>query len=265
MNSNNNSFFLYYLQDWILTFFQSLNRRRKRLAPRIHFKLWERVITFQSFAEIIQDSTVKILNLKKKKDQKFHFYTITFIVYLQSTSAGNKIQLLFNFGESTAYVDRSWRIKVALLPCNANYLAPTSCLQYFTASTGNVKSFGWKDMTASSTQVNQLANQNYKICFRSELNSQNGQVPTTICLSECASTTGRAFSLSRNSIDDITSSAGGTGVAPEDMCAFDFVLLAGGYDAAGDTNDRFCGNRLNAYPGTAASTTICCKIFFSTF
>ena len=79
----------------------------------------------------------------------------------------------------------------------------------------------------------------------------------SFCVSECASTSGRAFSLSRNSIDDITSSAGGTGVAPKDMCAFDFILLAGGYDTAGDTNDRFCGNRLSANPGTAASATIC--------
>ena len=39
-----------------------------------------------------------------------------------STSAPTKIQMLFSFGESTAYVDRSWQIKIALLPCTADYL-----------------------------------------------------------------------------------------------------------------------------------------------
>ena len=51
--------------------------------------------------------------------------------------------------------------------------APTDCLQYFTASTGQVSSFNWKDVTPTANVPRQLANQDYNICFRTELvNSQ---------------------------------------------------------------------------------------------
>ncbi len=39
------------------------------------------------------------------------------------------------------------------------------CLQYFTSATGRVKSFNWQD-TAGAQQLN---NQNYNMCFRTEL------------------------------------------------------------------------------------------------
>lgn len=45
--------------------------------------------------------------------------------------------------------------------------APRDCLQYFTQSSGQVKSFNWKDIAGTNTR--HLANQDYKMCFRSEL------------------------------------------------------------------------------------------------
>ena len=96
---------------------------------------------------------------------------------------------MFNFGSTT--VTRSWNIKIALLPCGANYLgiyvlknsnnnfgnlnlpratAPLDCLQYFTATQGQVSSFNWKDAALAPRQ---LVGQDYNICFRAELiNSQ---------------------------------------------------------------------------------------------
>ena len=51
--------------------------------------------------------------------------------------------------------------------------APTDGLQYFTASTGQVSSFNWKDVTPTVNVPRQLVNQDYNICFRTELvNSQ---------------------------------------------------------------------------------------------
>jgi hypothetical protein len=44
-------------------------------------------------------------------------------------------------------------------------LAPKDCLQYFTSATGRVKSFNWQDAAAAQ----QLNNQKYNICFRTEL------------------------------------------------------------------------------------------------
>ncbi len=124
-----------------------------------------------------------------------------------SATTPTDVQLMFNFAAGTT-TPRSWNIKIALLPCGASYLgtkslhylfikfcifffgppslpmdahstlnlsiliciAPTDCLQYFTAASGRVKSFNWQDVAASQ----QLNNQNYNMCFRTELVS--GQV-----------------------------------------------------------------------------------------
>lgn len=46
-------------------------------------------------------------------------------------------------------------------------IAPQDCLQYYTSASGVIRSFNWKDIAGTATR--QLANQDYKICFRSEL------------------------------------------------------------------------------------------------
>lgn len=116
-----------------------------------------------------------------------------FPVYLNVLrSATNEINLSFNFG-ALSTVSRNWNIKISLLPSGANYLgidlvfynlnktkqklpnrkmktifiAPAECLQYFTSSSGTVSSFNWRDVAGASTR--QLANQDYNICFRTEL------------------------------------------------------------------------------------------------
>jgi hypothetical protein len=119
-------------------------------------------------------------------------------VYLDVPSSAitsTDVQLMFNFGTSTA--TRSWNIKIAMLPCGAFYLgkkseyqksklihinydllirkAPTDCLQYFSTSSGKVKSFNWQDV-AGTTITRQLNNQKYNICFRTEL------VSGSVCL-----------------------------------------------------------------------------------
>ncbi|XP_059351680.1 uncharacterized protein LOC130689828 isoform X2 [Daphnia carinata] len=106
-----------------------------------------------------------------------------------SATTPSDVQLVFNFGTATA--TRSWNIKIAMLPCGASYLAPAGCLQYYTASSGKVKSFNWQDVT--TTAIRQLNNQNYNICFRTELLS--GQRATEVCLSACTVTSGDAFSI----------------------------------------------------------------------
>ncbi|XP_046459000.1 uncharacterized protein LOC124205594 [Daphnia pulex] len=101
----------------------------------------------------------------------------------------SNVQLMFTFSEETAV--RSWNIKIALLPCGAFYLAPVDCLQYFTAATGRVRSFNWLD--TNSTTIRQLNNQNYNICFRTELIA--GLTASELCLSVCSVTNGDAFSI----------------------------------------------------------------------
>ncbi|KAI9559207.1 hypothetical protein GHT06_015996 [Daphnia sinensis] len=175
------------------------------------------------------------------------------------------VQLIFSFGTGTT--TRSWNIKIALLPCGASYLAPTDCLQYYTASTGKVKSFNWQDTTSNA--IRQLNNQNYNICFRTELIS--GQRATQMCLSICSVTNagdpfsittpvavvvgsanaaaiGAAVSPNSNVGTTVSNTAGNTLVA---TCLYDFLLIAGARDANGIEADRFCGNQLNPAVGTA--------------
>ncbi|EFX72900.1 hypothetical protein DAPPUDRAFT_308002 [Daphnia pulex] len=112
------------------------------------------------------------------------------------------VRLTFNFAAGTA--TRSWKIKMALLPCGATYLAPIDCLQYFSAASGRVKSFNWQDVAGTATR--QLNNQNYNICFRTELVSS--QRATQMCLSICAvANGGDAFSITTPTGTDAATAA----------------------------------------------------------
>jgi hypothetical protein len=46
-------------------------------------------------------------------------------VYLTSKSTARNIQLIFSIG-SAPTIDRSWRMKISLLPCDADYLGNIS-------------------------------------------------------------------------------------------------------------------------------------------
>ncbi|XP_057368742.1 uncharacterized protein LOC130689822 [Daphnia carinata] len=196
------------------------------------------------------------------------------------------VQLIFNFGTGTT--TRSWNIKIALLPCGASYLAPTDCLQYYTSSTGKVKSFNWQDTTGGA--IRQLNNQNYNICFRTEFIS--GQRATQMCLSICSvANGGDPFSITTpaavivgnannlaisttaaqvnvaspnsNVGTTVSNTAGNTLVA---TCLYDFLLIAGARDATGVEADRYCGNQLNPavgtalVPGAATSVQVCTPV-----
>uniref|UniRef100_A0A0P6EKV9 CUB domain-containing protein n=1 Tax=Daphnia magna TaxID=35525 RepID=A0A0P6EKV9_9CRUS len=204
-------------------------------------------------------------------------------MYLDVPSSGvtpSDVQLMFNFAAGAA--TRSWNIKVAMLPCGADYLAPPGCLQYFTSATGRVSSFNWQD-TAGAHQLN---NQNYQICFRTELVSSqpanracfslcpvpNGgdafsiTTPASILVDESdddAVTTTTGASASSNVGTTVSNTAGDTLVA---TCLYDFLLIAGARGANGVESDRYCGNELNPAvgtppePGADTSVQICSKL-----
>lgn len=113
-----------------------------------------------------------------------------FKVYLMIPRVPTQVQLIVTLGTSS--VHRIWRIKIAMLSCDSEYLgnitntllmpcyfvaisipnelvyiAPEGCLQYFTSSVGSVMTFNWKDTPSRTTR--QLANQDYYMCFRKEL------------------------------------------------------------------------------------------------
>ncbi|XP_045027802.1 uncharacterized protein LOC116920531 [Daphnia magna] len=157
------------------------------------------------------------------------------------------VQLIFNFAAGTA--TRAWNIKIAMLPCGASYLAPADCLQYYTSATGRVRSFNWQDAAGG----HQLNNQNYNICFRTELVS--AQRATRMCVSVCTvANGGDAFSITTNPFVAVNSAAGISTVDANNVavatCLYDFLAIAGARDATGIEADRYCGNHLNPAVGT---------------
>lgn len=84
-------------------------------------------------------------------------------------SSGNiKINIVTS-GESFA---RKWKVKISQIPCNAQYRATDSCLQYFTGMSGRIKSFNYGDPSLVNTEYMeygmQLSAQEYSICMRAE-------------------------------------------------------------------------------------------------
>merc|ERR1719266_2635019 len=65
---------------------------------------------------------------------------------------------------TTSSTSRKWDIKVAQIPCGANYAPPDGCLQYQTGLTGRFSSFNWAD----STTAVHLASQTQNLCIRQE-------------------------------------------------------------------------------------------------
>ncbi|XP_023314046.1 uncharacterized protein LOC106660253 [Trichogramma pretiosum] len=61
--------------------------------------------------------------------------------------------------------DRSWRVRIAQIPCSSIFRAEEGCMQYYTGVSGQIKSFNYDPNVGL-----QLSNQDYSICIRMERN-----------------------------------------------------------------------------------------------
>ena len=129
--------------------------------------------------------------------------------------------------------------------------APANCLQYFTGSSGTVKSFNWVDVAATTRQ---LANQDYKICFRTEVVSS--QKANKLCFATCTLTNGgNAFAVSGTTAANSQATVA--------ACNNDFLIVEGGYDPTksltlpANTWDRYCGTAFNTDIAGTTSATVC--------
>ena len=189
----------------------------------------------------------------------FHNYSPCKKVVLDST--GTDCQTVnFNIGASTT-TTRQWDIYVTQYTCAQEDLGgPPGCLQFFTGSTGLVKTFGYPTsntntavQAASSTH---LQNQNYNICVRREKGS------CYICWAEwyTAAAMG-SFGLSLSDAAAVKSLTGS-------RCTTDFVTIPqGNTDAIAQTTtaaaanfNRYCGRFLNPTATSTAPATVCSKI-----
>ncbi len=144
----------------------------------------------QSFAGTTPASIVNNLKNVGYFTHILHTSSFYYLVYLDVPSSvitPTDVQLMFNFPSGTVcgtsksqcslaapltwvlthwFEIRTQNFVIKKLFC----LAPTGCLQYFTAATGRVKSFNWQDVAVPAAPANprQLNNQNYNMCFRTE-------------------------------------------------------------------------------------------------
>ncbi|KAK4010495.1 uncharacterized protein LOC116920739 [Daphnia magna] len=190
-------------------------------------------------------------------------------MYLIAPSSTADIQLIFTLGTGTAQ-DRSWKIRTSLLACSStSLLAPEDCLQYFTQSSGTVRSFNWREVSPSAAAPRQLANQDYNICFRTEqiINTNSfPRVASSICYTPCVITTTAvppqmpplAFSLTADSSASFLPAGAGAGTNFNQCANTDYLVIHGAVDSTMPTsfNDRFCGNNLNPASQTT-SVTLC--------
>ncbi|XP_060535593.1 uncharacterized protein LOC132707687 [Cylas formicarius] len=133
-------------------------------------------------------------------------------------------------------VGRAWNLKVALINCNCPWKAPTGCLQYYTATSGTVRSFNYGS-TGITNGTRQLANLNYGVCI---------QMQPGYCSIQWSQTSDiYSFTVSN---DTFTAVVDGTiGAASSQTgtnCTTDFVIVPAPIFPNGTlfNTDRFCGN-----------------------
>lgn len=142
---------------------------------------------------------------------------------------------------------RWWNIKVTQIPCDSEDRAPTGCLQYYTESSGYVKSFNFDHYNSFNRSVNsEIAKLNYGVCIKPE------EGYCGIMWERVTAFGNNAFTLSGNvqATDPTlvgTAGAGATGAA----CTTDYVIIPGGVDNNQNSADRFCGL---GFPDSVTST-----------
>ena len=97
------------------------------------------------------------------------FFFIQVIYSVTSDSGPSQISVVLDT-TATEAVTREWSMKIYQYECSSPNLAPSGCLQYFTAASGQFQSFNYRP-NIRETQgdgPSHLANLNYAVCFRIE-------------------------------------------------------------------------------------------------
>ncbi|XP_018018540.1 uncharacterized protein LOC108675069 [Hyalella azteca] len=153
----------------------------------------------------------------------------------------------------TTTTNNRWQISVTQIDCtsSSSLQAPSGCLQYYTGSTGTIKSFNYAQPTATPTENRQLSNQDYKVCIAAQSNAcsvtykKSSKAPNDY-----------SFSMTEDSIAFDPPGPGFVGAS----CTTDYLTIPGAVitdswsvlDPPGSEGDTFCG--LN-FPESVKSTS----------
>ncbi|XP_050737868.1 uncharacterized protein LOC127009124 [Eriocheir sinensis] len=172
-------------------------------------------------------------------------------MYINVQSMSGPVQLMVDRSAAST-AQRRWNIKVAQIPCSSQFRAPNGCLQYFTGTSGNVRSFNYDESPSARdaggvTGTRQIANNDYGVCV--EMAEDNCGIVWTRNTSGGQygySVSGNANMVLRSIIGTRDASSIG------DQCTTDYVLIPGGKTDTGEQVDRLCGL---GFPDAVVSTT----------
>ncbi|KAK7066225.1 hypothetical protein SK128_007746 [Halocaridina rubra] len=149
--------------------------------------------------------------------------TSAVVMYLDLAQGSGAARI--NIATTDKDFDRSWRIKVTQITCDATSKAPPNCLQYYTEYSGIVSSFNYQNTDG----VHQLGGQRYTICIR----AREGFCGIKYIADE------NEFSLS----DDGTEATADAPKSGDTDCTLDFLVIPSmDKDGKVTLKDRFCGN-----------------------
>jgi len=88
-------------------------------------------------------------------------------MYIDMTPGDSQftLNMLLGTDSTGTFSSRTWKIRIAQIPCGTSYTAPDNCLQWFTTSVGTFNSFNYRFATTTPA-IQHLANQDYTICIR---------------------------------------------------------------------------------------------------
>jgi len=165
----------------------------------------------------------------------------------------------FQFGTSVTK-SRKYTLKATQYVAGEEMGGPPGCMQYFTSTTGTVRSFNFPSSQTSikdNSAITHLSEQYYDICFRRA--AKNCRLCFTPEVENAAGTVPSSFGLSKSSA---TTNYGVTGT----NCDGDFLIIPQMVNAA-TTNpirtnvqpniDRICGRRFTTNTGAKTTQTIC--------
>jgi len=164
------------------------------------------------------------------------------------TDGSDCISVNFVFGADT--FSRSYDIKVLQFDKRNEMGGPQGCLQFYSGTSGILKSFNYVDTSISSSH---LSSQDYDICIR------RGADMCIICYSPTTGATPASFGLS-------VSTADAAQAAMQSNCITDFLMIPEGNTKAIansatviSSSDLFCGRFFSITVDATASATVCSR------
>jgi len=190
------------------------------------------------------------------------------------TTDGECVDAHYGLGGGTSST-RALDIRVSQFVCGDEMGGPTGCLQYYTSSSGKIRSFNFPDLTPGASvgyKYVHLSRQHYKACIR----KNSGKA--YICYIGCSTLAGTSTGIKDNAVTTqpsfglSLSPAAASQAAVGTACTSDYITIPQGMKKATATilssntvlsaksstmSTRYCGRYLQTNAATYATQSIC--------